>query len=273
MTAPFAIKRIRRPLAIRHLTVSAVTRIAPTMARVTLVGDELAGFEAPGPADHVKAFFPGPDGVLAVPTITDDGLRQPETGPVHARDYTPLEFRPDGDSGPELDIDFVLHGDDGPASLWASNAKPGDPFVFGGPRGSVMPPEGAEQVIVAVDETGLPAARRFFQFFLPDVPVIGLFSLADAELRTYLDDIDGGERHWFTGGNRSAELEEKFRTLKVTDRTFLFLAGEAGAIVPLRRYMRRELGLPREQFDASGYWKQGVVNLDHHAPLDPSDPE
>ena len=38
-------------------------------------------------------------------------------------------------------------------------------------------------------------------------------------------------------------------------------------------YLRRELGLPKEQVDAHGYWKKGEANLDHHAPLDPSDPD
>jgi NADPH-dependent ferric siderophore reductase len=51
------------------------------------------------------------------------------------------------------------------------------------------------------------------------------------------------------------------------------MAGEATMLAPLRRYLRRELGLPAEQVSASGYWKRGIVNLDHHAPLDPSDPD
>lgn len=55
--------------------------------------------------------------------------------------------------------------------------------------------------------------------------------------------------------------------------TFFFLAGEATSLIPLRRYLRRELGLPKEQVEVHGYWKRGVVALDHHAPLDPNDRE
>lgn len=36
---------------------------------------------------------------------------------------------------------------------------------------------------------------------------------------------------------------------------------------------RRRRVQARAQVDAHGYWKRGVVALDHHAPLDPSDPE
>ena len=28
-----------------------------------------------------------------------------------------------------------------------------------------------------------------------------------------------------------------------------------------------------EQVSANGYWKRGIVNFDHHAPVDPSDPD
>ena len=37
--------------------------------------------------------------------------------------------------------------------------------------------------------------------------------------------------------------------------------------------LRRELGLGPEQVVASGYWRRGVAGLDHHAPVDPDDPD
>ena len=48
----------------------------------------------------------------------------------------------------------------------------------------------------------------------------------------------------------------------------------AGATrMPLRRYLRRELGLPKAQVDAHGYWKRGTAGHDHHAPIDETDPD
>ncbi|MEZ5085664.1 MAG: SIP domain-containing protein [Tessaracoccus sp.] len=40
---------------------------------------------------------------------------------------------------------------------------------------------------------------------------------------------------------------------------------EANAMKPIRRYLRRELGLPKQQVDVDGYWKKGTANLDHHS--------
>lgn len=45
---------------------------------------------------------------------------------------------------------------------------------------------------------------------------------------------------------------------------YVFAADEAGAIKPIRRYLRREVGLPKRQTHIDGYWKRGEVDHDHH---------
>ncbi len=269
MSGPFERERMRHELALRRLTVSAVTTIVPDIVRVTLRGPDLGGFAAPGPADHVKVFLPDSSGVLTVPRFAPDGIRRPDAGEVIARDYTPFAFR-GGDDGGELDLDFVLHGDEGPASAWASRARPGDELAVAGPRGSHLPPSGVESAVIVADETALPAAHRWLAA-LDGIPVTGLFPVADAATSAYLD--DDRDLRWLAGSDRYARVEEALRSLPLGEATFVFLAGEAASLVPLRRYLRRELGLRKDQVDAHGYWKRGVVALDHHAPLDPTDPD
>ncbi|MBG6237574.1 NADPH-dependent ferric siderophore reductase [Mycetocola sp. CAN_C7] len=77
------------------------------------------------------------------------------------RTYTVRNPRP---AVGEVDIDFVLHGDGGPASAWASTASPGDEIVIVGPdgrseqRGGIeWKPGEARVVLLAGDETALPA--------------------------------------------------------------------------------------------------------------------
>lgn len=196
-----------------------------------------------------------------------------------ARDYTPLEFRADGPEGPELDIDFYLHGRGGalggPAAAWAASAQPGDPIRMGGPRGSHLAPTDADDAILIGDESALPAIARWLDAFGPDVPVTGLFSVADPGTAAYLADREGSGRRlsWHLGRDREERLAGILRDMPIGDGTFIFLAGEASSLVPMRRYLRRELGLPKAQVSAHGYWKRGVVALDHHAPIDPSDPD
>lgn len=265
-------KRVRHELKVRPLEVFETKLVTPRIKRITLTGD-LDGFFSPGPADHVKVFFPSADGQIAAPTVTETGIKRPETGEVIARDYTPVANWEE--SGQQfVDLDFVLHGDGGPASAWASAAQPGDPLVIAGPRGSALPPTGVTDLVIVADETGLPAAQRWAQAF-PSIPVIGLFVVQDQEAEQYFAQSTAlfNRTQWFVGERGYENAEQALREHSFTAGTLIFLAGEAGGIVPLRRYLRRQVGLDKQQVDAHGYWKQGVQNLDHHAPLDPGSPE
>ncbi len=263
----------------RHLTVLRTELIAPRMQRITLGGAELAGFTSLAPGDHVKVFFPDPTiGEIVAPVFVNGKPQKPEgAGEVIARDYTPHAFRPEGDHGPELDLDFVLHGDashSGPAASWAAQAAPGDPLIIGGPRGSLVPPNDIDGAILIADESALPAVTRWLDL-LDSTPVTGLFSVADPDTAHYLAPYERADRtfNWFSGEDRDARIADTLTGLEIADGTLVFLAGEASSLIPLRRHLRRELGLPKAQVDAHGYWKRGEANLDHHAPLDPSDPD
>lgn len=279
MSDQFVWTRVMHETKRRHLTVLRSTLVAPRMQRITLVGEELAGFTSLAPGDHVKVFFPDPTvGEIITPTVVD-GRPQAPTGPgeVIMRDYTPYAFRADGENGPELDLDFVLHGDSthsGPAASWAAKAAPGDPLIIAGPRGSHVPPSNVDHAILIADESALPSVARWLEM-LGSSQVTGLFSVVDPGTASYLatQEADGRKFHWFSGEDREARIHETLMGLKTNDGTLLFLAGEAGSLIPMRRYLRRELGLPKEQVDVHGYWKKGEANLDHHAPIDPSDPE
>lgn len=277
----FSREIVRHPMVVRRTTAVAVRQIVPSMVRVTLGGSELAGFASLGPADHVKVFFPDPaTGDLTVPELDAEGMRRPANGIIISRDYTPLGVHVGDDGGPTLDIDFLLHGDDGPASAWAARAAVGSELGIGGPRGSRLAPTDIGRLIVIADETALPATRRWLGLLPAAIPVTALFDVADDSVAGYFEGggFEGGDSRgdaeWLFRSDGPGQLDEALRSLgAIDDETFVFMAGEASVLVPLRRYLRHELGLPAEQVSASGYWKRGIVNLDHHAPLDPSDPD
>ncbi|MFC4242532.1 siderophore-interacting protein [Gryllotalpicola reticulitermitis] len=247
----FTRERIRHDLTRRTLTVVRTTPLTARITRITLTGPELDGFTAPGPADHVKLFFPNGD----------------------SRDYTPAAFHPANDEHPdELDLDFVLHGDEGPATVWATGAQPGDELVVAGPRGSQLAPQGVNRLVIVVDETAFPAAARWLEAAGDQLPVDVLAWPLDSAPEEYFG-TRVPERAAVTPYAPS-ELMTALRALApFDDQTFFFLAGEATTLAPLRRYLRRELELPPEQVQASGYWRYGAAGLDHHAPIDPSDPD
>lgn len=271
-------RRVPHEMAVRRVSVAAVQRVTPVMVRVTLAGDELAGFESSGPTDHVKVFFPDPaTGELAAPTLTADGLQRPEHGTPYPRDYTPRAFRERGVSGaPELDLDLVLHDDGGPAATWASRATVGDPLVVAGPRGSKLVPDGFHRYLLACDETALPAVARWLELLPDGTPVRVLAEVSSVADQAYLPTLPrGAEVLWLRREGlpgTSDVLEQAIRACgPIGPRTYVWAGGEAGSLVGVRRYLRRELGLPRHQVEVAGYWRRGTADFDHHAPIDPTD--
>lgn len=279
---------LRHDMAIRRLTVSHIEELTPSMVRVTLIGDALEGFSAPGPADHMKVFFPDPaTHELTVPELRGDGIHRPTDGVIISRDYTPREFRPAPFGAAELDIDFVLHAPDaahgapmdkaggGPASAWAAGAHPGEEIAVAGPRGSRLVPRDAPEVVLIADETALPAFTRWLALLPEATRITALLDVADEEVEPYLGDeqLARASVEWLYREDGPGQLEEAVRSLDLGPDVYVWAAGEASALVPVRRYLKHSAGLTSDQLDVQGYWKRGIVNRDHHEPVDPTDPD
>jgi NADPH-dependent ferric siderophore reductase len=262
---------VRHELAIRNLSVTAKRKLSPGFVRITVSGDDLTGFTSSGPTDHSKLFFPdAATGILSAPQLVDGAMQRPENGTIIVRDFTPREFR-DGII-PELDFDFFLHGD-GAASAWAAAAEVGDPVVVGGPRGSRMPPSGIARVILAADETALPALAKWIESLPEEVEIVAFATVTNESDAAYLEPAHVNRARLVWIDKQPGALERAVRAYgPISDDTFVWMAGEATSLIPVRRYLRRELGLSATQVKVDGYWKVGESGRDHHAPLDPSDP-
>ncbi|PZE28888.1 MULTISPECIES: siderophore-interacting protein [unclassified Curtobacterium] len=160
-----------RTFAVRVLRITPLT---PHFVRVTLTGDELADFAAVGLDQRIKVVLPLPHGGYESVPGDDAGdwftawraLPDERRNPI--RTYTVRSFRP---AARELDIDFVDHGDIGPASRWVGGATVGDELRVVGPvvargtraeadtgRGAAeFAPGSAQRVMIAGDETAAPA--------------------------------------------------------------------------------------------------------------------
>lgn len=239
--------RVGYPIGVRRLSVVRRSQLTPGLLRLTVGGPELDGFHTYQADDHVRIVLADEDGVVRAPTPNDqDELDWPRPFPP-SRKYTVREFRPDVR---ELDLDFVLHPG-GLASTWAQNAKIGDSVVVAGPPGAVAFPQHHAHYVFAVDPTALPAVARWIDESPSDVQAL---VIVDSAERHYpLARRDGIEVVWLDGG----ELADAVMALDLPEDTFVFAAGDADAIKPLRSWCRG-------RFDAliTGYWKRGVTDLD-----------
>lgn len=295
-----------------HTRISAIQVLTPHFVRITVHGDELVHFGAQGLDQRIKLILPLPDG-----SIPDVGLFA-EPRPSLMEWYGRWRTLPDGERNPirtytarairpevaEVDIDFVLHGRTGPASIWAMDARVGDELIIVGPderaevdsnRGVEWQPGNASDVLLAGDETAVPAISSILESLAPGVT--GHAFVEVPEPADFLDVVSPSdvEQHWlaraagapvgsalvpavldwgacFAGesggaavsGTEDDELSEPapgnllWDIPSAPDASFYaWLAGEAGVITTLRRHLVRGLGVDRKSVAFMGYWRQG----------------
>ncbi|WP_327682460.1 siderophore-interacting protein [Kitasatospora sp. NBC_00458] len=214
--------------------VVAVTPLTSALVRLTFTGPTLGDLSIEHPTQWVK---------LAIP----EG---------HSRAYTIRHHRP---AELEADIDVVLHGN-GPLARWAAVARPGDRAQLAGPRGSRPSFEGAGHVLLAADESALPAALTIVEQLPPGVPVSAFVEIGEAGATLPLPERAGLTGHWLVrrpDRPKGTLLADTLLAADVPDGTTAWLAGEAHAVAGIRRHLLTDWSLPRERVHAKGYWKHG----------------
>lgn len=252
--ARHAVVRHRHETRRRHLTVKRIDEVTPSMRRLVLEGDDLAGFISLSPDDHIKLF-----------------LAQHGGGEAVRRDYTPRRY--DAEAG-ELWIEFALHGaaaQAGPATRWAAEAKIGDAVEIGGPRGSAVVPTDFDWWWLIGDDSALPAIMRRVEELPAGTPVTTIVAVTDAAEEQRVATLADHRAIWVhRPADRAADaapLLEALTGLTLPDgEGFVWIAGEAGVARVLRAHAIDALNHPRGWMKAAGYWTSGLA--DTHGSID-----
>ncbi|MFT3812825.1 MAG: siderophore-interacting protein [Acidovorax sp.] len=256
--SPRALQRVRHEVRRRTLTVQRAERITPHCIRVTLAGDELAGFHSPGFDDHVKLLLPdAATGELQWPRLRPDGTPDPDAPRPPMRDYTPRHH--DARAG-TLAIDFALH-DAGPATAWALQAAPGQRVGVGGPRGSLLVPLAFDGYVLAGDDTALPAIARRLAELPPGTPALALIEVDGPADEQPLPTAAQARIHWVhrsAAAAGPAPLLAALRALPLPPGdVHAWVACESATAKALRAHLVDERGVRPQWVKASGYWRRG----------------
>ncbi|MFB7735577.1 siderophore-interacting protein [Streptomyces sp. NPDC056112] len=247
----------RKPRRTHSAQVVRTERLTPHMQRVVLGGEGLADFSADTCTDHyVKLLFP-PDGVTYPEPFDLQRIREElprEQWPV-TRTYTVRAWDP---GHRELTLDFVIHGDEGLAGPWSLLARPGETVHFLGPGGAYAPDASADWHLLAGDESALPAIARSLEALPEGATAHAFIEVAGPEEEQKIDsDVEVVWLHRGEGPVGRA-LVEAVRALPFPEgRVHAFVHGEAGFVKELRRLLRVEHAVPREDLSISGYWRLG----------------
>jgi NADPH-dependent ferric siderophore reductase len=217
---------LNRPSAYRIFDVHLERRIAlsPALTRFVFSGPEVRQMRTLAPDQRIKVLLPAPDG--SPPSLPAQGdwhaslraLEKP-TRPA-MRTYTIRSLRPETC---EVDVDFVLHGETGPASAWATHAQPGDRVQLVAPNAAFpgdpggyewRPPAAVSHVLLIGDETALPAIAGIIEQLAErqDAPTVQVF----LEIPTEQDaqSLSCGpmaQLHWLPRAGTSARHGDRMR--------------------------------------------------------------
>lgn len=262
----------RKPETVELLTLHVLRReqVSPSFVRVTLGGGDAARFRPMGLDQWFRLFLPVADAasLSRLPNRLDTlaylrYLAIARTERPVLRNYTVRAHRAEGPSGPELDVDLVLHGSpedgtSGPAATWAQTCAAGDAVAILDEGVTFAPGPDPRPLLIAADETGLPAVAGILGSLPADAVGTAWVELPDAADRQEISGPPGVDVRWLVREDPHAlpgrAVLAAVEAVPVPDGAYAWVVGEQSLVADARRHWVRA-GLPKTDVSFCGYWK------------------
>lgn len=246
-----------------ELNVTRKEYITPHYIRIYLTGKEIELFENTTVGVNNKILIP-PKGSNQIhfPEFDYENMRwkpQPDEIRPYVRTYT---HRGIDLNSREIWIDFVAHGDEGPASAWAITAAKGD--VLG-----VMMHDGkselyskAESYVLAGDATAIPVISAILEDLPESAKGVCVLEVHDREDVQKIKTRADIHFLWLFNEDpqKGSELAEVIRNLSLPEESkFGYVAAEFSSVKEIRNYLRKERNWKQEELYAYSYWKAGIA--------------
>lgn len=238
--------------------------ITPHYIRITLSGNDVSDFKNTTIGVNNKIFI-APEGVAEVHLPEFDmekGAWKPmdEALKPYVRTYTHRGINVEKN---ELYIDFVAHGDEGPASNWAINAQIGDALgVAMGCDPSELYPA-ADWYMLVGDGTAIPVLGSILETLPAEARVNAVIEVESAEDIQKLYTQAQAKIEWIinpTSGQNSVvakRVKEIIAEHSEEPSKFGYVATEFDTVKELRNLLRKELNWTKDELYAYSYWKFG----------------
>ncbi|MBD5787873.1 siderophore-interacting protein [Cellulosimicrobium terreum] len=268
-----------KPADAHVLTLEVVgsKRVSPHVVRVTLGGEGMDHFTPMGYDQWFRLFLPRPDQeALSLPTRSSglwyvQYLATPKARRPYVRNYTVRTVRSDLR---EMDVDFIVHGDEGPASRFALTAEPGDRVGLLDQGVGYNPRVPHDWTLVVADETGLPAAagiceslpddaRGLVLVELPDLADVQDFRVpAGVDLRWIArTEVEQGDASGTAADDHAIPGRLALDAVRAADLpsgpVYAYAVGESSLATGVRRHLVNDRGVPKSHVDFVGYWRHG----------------
>lgn len=237
----------------RVATVTGAYWFSNSFIRITLRAERLESYTHVG--IHFRLGIPPKDKPPVWPHLSAKGKTIWPKGEdmLHTPAYTSVTVNPEVN---ELVFDVYAHNN-GDTCAWAIGLIEGTDnrkeVLLSGPGGNWTPP--SDNLIIAGDETALPAIRRTLETAKPTDNITAFIEMATPE-----DFVKATEHidHFITRLARSEGLSAKQSLLNLTPEEckgrFIWFAGEKSDATELRQVATEQWKTPKDKKYIAGYW-------------------
>lgn len=245
------------------LSVSRKEYLTPHYIRVYLKGEGIERLENTTIGVNNKILIP-PKGVTTIhfPKIDYKKMQWiplPEAVRPVIRTYT---HRGVNLKNNEIWIDFVAHGEEGPASSWAINAEKGDILGVLMADGKTELYKNAGNYVLVGDATGLPVISAILEDLPASANGVCLIEVFDEQDKQDITTAASIEFIWIYNRQpqKGSELTNQLKKVRLPEENrFAYIAAEYRTVKNSRHYLRKEKLWNVNEVNAYSYWKSGIA--------------
>lgn len=238
----------------RIATVHSSIRLTPNMQRIVLTSPEFHDIPHQCAGANLKLAWPTKPGDPAQ-------LLRDLKAPRDVRTYTVRAFDP---GTQQLTIDFALHDTVGPATRWATSAKPGDVVGVMGPGRRKLTEFPGPRILTYADMSAIPAIAAILEDLPEETTGDAIFEITSPEDRQDIKLPSQMTAHWLIHadpGTPSHQAMPLIESLPAPDQ--IAAAGEHTPITMLKLFATANLQLDPALCYIAPYWKIGLVEDEH----------
>lgn len=237
------------PPNFRVAEIVSIAEVGSLFWRLGVQADDLDAFGCDGL--HLRLALPRHGAAPSWPRLNGKGrVRWPEKQQLHVAVYTIRTFEPQIGT---LTIDVFRH-EGGATSDWIETARIGDVVGLMGPGGGWLPT--ASNLTICGDETAIPAIARILESASTLVTGVALLEV-EVALEYPLPDLPSGMGLRVLSRACGQTLESEMQAIDIGQRgsRHVWFAAEKKRASAMRRHLREERGVERDESYVTAYWQ------------------
>lgn len=220
---------------LRPVQVESIEEVTPRVRRLHLTGEAFDDFDPSLPAQWVLLFL-------------GEGEQR-----NRGRIYVVREFDA---AAKRLTLDLVLN-QEGETSNWVRNAKPGDRALVAGPRGGFALHEEEPWLLLAGDESALPAIVSIIAAQPQERRITALIEVEDRHEIQPLPNHPHLDAEWLVRGESRSLAAAIQACASDHQHGYAWVGTEASDAREIRLQLTRMRGFGFERTHVTGFWKRG----------------